>query len=169
MVFDITFLGHCLYLHTHFEILRKTIDSTELKEFVNYHREVMELAQKVKKFYKILIFMKFTLITIILCVACFELTSIDEFGQQIRAFFHIIVASLELLIYSYGGQKVMDSSMSICDEVYKLDKNYLFIMMRTQMPIQMKSGFFHACLPIYMILIKRTMSLITLLKSFQCN
>ena len=89
--------------------------------------------------------------------------------KKFRAFFHVIIASLELLIYSYGGQKVMDSSMAVCDDVYEIDKNYLFIMMRSQMAVEMKSGFFHACLPIYMILIKRTMSLITLLQSLQNN
>lgn len=165
MLFDVTFLGHCLYLQTHFQILRETINNTEMKEFVDIHRQVINLTQAVRNFYKRLIFMKFTLIAVILCAACFQVSSNDDFEKKLRALSHVIVASLELLIYSYGGQKIMDSSMSVCDDVYEIDKNYLFIMMRSQMAVEMKSGFFHACLPIYMILIKRTMSLITLLKS----
>lgn len=169
MLFDVTFFGHCLYLQAHFKILRNTINNTELREFVDNHRQVMNLTLEVRSFYKKLIFMKFILTAVILCVACFQVTSINDFVMKARAFFHVIVASLELLIYSYGGQKVMDSSMSVCDDVYEIDKNYLFIMMRSQMAIKMKSGFFHACLPIYMILIRRTISFITLLKSLNGN
>ena len=94
MLFDVTFLGHCLYLQTHFQILRNTINTTELREFVNNHRQVMNLTLEVKSFYKKLIFMKFTLIAVILCVACFQVTTIDDFGMKARAFFHVIVASL---------------------------------------------------------------------------
>ena len=71
-----------------------------------------------------------------------------------------------LFIHSYGSQKIMDSTLSVGDDIYQIDKNYLFILMRTQRLLKIKAGFIHAYLPTFQMILSWTVSLVTLIESF---
>ena len=80
--------------------------------------------------------------------------------------FHTTNSLIDMLIYSYGGQILMDSAKSVCDENERIDKNYVFLLMRAQSEIKIDTGFFSATLPTFCTILNRVMSLITLLQSF---
>lgn len=76
------------------------------------------------------------------------------------------LASLgDVAVFAFGAQNVLDSALDVCTEVYKV-KNYLLIMMKTQKELKFNVGLFHASLHTLPIILSRTMSIITLIKSF---
>lgn len=138
----------------------------ELKDFVNYHQKVIDMTLKLNKLFSFVIFIEFMLLSILLCVTAFQVVMSDDLLRIMTAFFHGMAAFMDLLIYSYGGQKVMDCSAEVCDDCEKIDDNYVFISMRAQKELRIKSMMFHATLPTFTLILSRTMSLITLLQSF---
>jgi len=70
-------------------------------------------------------------------------------SKKFNAFFHTATALIDLFIYSYGGQIIMDSAMSVCDENENIDKNYIIINIKTQAELKIDTGFFSATLPTF--------------------
>ncbi|CAG9806364.1 unnamed protein product [Chironomus riparius] len=163
---DLTFFTCCLYICGHFEILRKTVNTRELKKFVDSHREIIEVATKLSKLYWPVVLIQFSMMALIFCIAAIQIIIIPEVSQKITAGTHLIGGTVALFTYSYGSQKVMDSALSVGDDIYQIDKNYLFILMRTQRLLKIKAGFIHACLPTFLMLLSWTVSLVTLIESF---
>ena len=89
-----------------------------------------------------------------------------EISQEITAGTHLIGGTVALFISSCRSQKIMDSTLSVGDDIYQIDKNYLFILMRTQRLLKIKAGFIHAYLPTFQMLLSWTVSLVTLIESF---
>lgn len=95
-----------------------------------------------------------------------QIIIIPEIYQKVTASTHLIGGTVALFVYSYGSQKIMDFGLLVGDDIYKIDKNFLFILMRTQKLLKIKSGFIHASLPTFLGLLSWTVSLVTLIKSF---
>lgn len=163
---DTIFFGSCLNICAHFQILRKQINKMDLKEFVNYHRSVIDMTKKLNRLLSTAVFLEFLIFSLLLCVTAFEVVMGDNFVRVMIASIHVSAAFVDLLIYSYGGQRVMDCSMEICDDCYKLDRNYFLIMIRAHRELKIEALVFHASLPTFSIVLSRTMSLITLFRSF---
>lgn len=138
----------------------------DLKEFVNFHRDLIEMTTKLNKIYSIATFLQFLLFSLLLCVTAFEVFMGNDFAKMIIASIHVSAVLVDLLIYSYGGQSVMDCSKELCDDCYKLDMNYTVIMIMAHRGLKIESLVFHASLPTFSIVLSRTMSLITLFRSF---
>ena len=51
----------------------------------------------------------------------------DDLLRIMTAFFHSMAAFLDLLIYSYGGQKVMDYSADVCDDCENIQNECFYI------------------------------------------
>jgi hypothetical protein len=138
----------------------------DVKEFVVYHREILNLGSKLQHLFKEVVFVQFISMTLLLCVDGFQLIEFEGMSKKFNAFFHTATALIDLFIYSYGGQKIMDSSKSVCDENENIDKSYVVINMRAQSELKIDTGFFNASLPTFSTILNRVMSLITLLQSF---
>ena len=138
----------------------------ELREFVSYHQKIIDMASKLNKLFKIVIFFEFLFLSILLCVTAFQVVKSNDLMRIVIAFFHGMAAFLDLLIYSYGGQQIMDYSGEVFDDCKIIDEVYVFIALRTQKKMKINSMSFHASLPTFTTIMNRTMSLIALLQSF---
>lgn len=140
----------------------------QLKEFVLYHRSLIDMAERLKKLYSSPFFMEFMLSSLFLCVSAFHVFISEEFYlRQVPIFFHASGVFVDLLIYSYGGQRIMDCSKEICDDCYKMDKNYTLVMARAQREVKIKSLVFTASLPMFTDIMRGTLSMIAAFKSFK--
>lgn len=148
----------------HLKILRMSIHELEVIKFVEYHQEIIDMAMKLNTLFKFIIFQEYLLFSVLLCVLSFPIVYNEDISKSIPLFFHAIAGIIDLLIYSYGGQKVMDLAAEIGDDCYDIKK--LIIIIRTKHKLKIESMFYHASLPTFDLMIGRTMSLITLLKSF---
>lgn len=138
----------------------------ELKEFVNYHRDIINLASKLNKLYKFVIFFEYLVLSAFLCVCAFRVVVSKDLAKVFTAAFHGLAGLIDMLIYSYGGQKIMDSALDVGNDCSKIRKDYAFVILRTQHELKIEAFMYHASLPTFSVIMSRTMSLITMLQSF---
>lgn len=148
----------------HFDVLREMIHECEMKEFIEYHRKILELARELNVIYRVIIMSNHLLLGVLICTLGFTLSMVQDPEILLTVGF-AISAIMELFIYSFGGQMIMDKSMEVCNQFYELDKDYLFIIMRTQIEVKIKAGFFHASLPTLTSILNSAGSMMALLKS----
>lgn len=160
------FSCYCLNIAAHFEIMKKIINDAETKDFLIYHQTVLDISKKLICLYKPIIFTEFVIMTIVLCFTGFQILMLDDFAKILGAMLHAGAAFVDVSIYSYGAQKVLDSALAVGDEFYKSDKNYILVLLITQKELKFDAGLFHASLHTLTVILSRTMSFITLLKSF---
>lgn len=118
------------------------VHETDLKTFVALHQEVLDLTQKFMKLFRPMMLFHYMLIFFFICMTAFEVVIFEETGQKIVAFSCSIVAFTSLLLYSYSGQVVMESSVAISSELYEINKDFLFVIMRTQKPVKLNFRIF---------------------------
>lgn len=99
-----------------------------------------------------------------ICVAAFEVVTIQETGQKVVAALNSIIAACALAIYSYGGQIVLDSSISMCNELYEIDKNNIFVIAMSQRSVKLTVGFFNPNMLTCRLFLVYTMRLISLFR-----
>jgi hypothetical protein len=90
----------------------------------------------------------------------------DSFFQQCVVGMFGFAFIIEVFIYSFGGQIVMDKSLLAAKNLNYIDKDLTIIIARAQKAEIIKSGFFEATLQTFSTMIRSAVSLITLLKSF---
>ncbi|CAG9801717.1 unnamed protein product [Chironomus riparius] len=166
VVVDTFFFGSCINICAHFEILRNIINEINVKEFVDYHQKTLELATKLNKIFGIVIFGEYLILSVIFCVIGFQVVISEDLIHSVPMMFHGTAALINLLIYSYGGEIIMDHANKVCEDCYKINKDYLIVMMRTKHEYKVESMMYHASLPTFSLIMGRTMSMITLLESF---
>lgn len=148
----------------HFEILQDVIHEIPVKEFIRHHQHVLNLGSRINKIFKFIIFEEYLLLSFLLCVLDFQIVVNEDKAKAIPGLFHVMASVTELLIFSYGGQKVMDSARDVCKNSY--DPEHYFIIMKTNQDLKFEFLTFHASLPTFTDVINRTMSLIALMESF---
>lgn len=158
------FFGCALNICAHLDILRLMIHKSEMKEFIEYHRTILNLAKELNEIFKFIMIVEHLLLGVLICTIGFQLAMVQNSSMLMTIGFGI-TAIMELFIYSYGGQMIMDKSSEICKELYEVDKNYLFILMRTNREVKIKAGFFHICLPTLTSILNSAGSMMALLKS----
>lgn len=137
-----------------------------LKEFVKLHDKWINIADRVNKLYKIIIFYEYLVLSLLLCVCELKFIIGHIFEQKIEAILHIFAALIDLTIYSYGGQKVLDTSSDVCKDCYNMNKDYQIIMSRVKHELKIKAPMYVACLPALSLVIGQTCSLVTLFQKF---
>ncbi|XP_070508199.1 odorant receptor 45a-like [Chironomus tepperi] len=165
VIVDTFFFGSCINICAHFEILRHIINDVKVKEFVEYHQKVLDLAEKINEIFSIVIFQEYLILSLIFCVIGFQVVISEDLIHSVPMMFHGTAALINLLIYSYGGERIMDHANRVCVDCYKVKKDYLIIMMRTKHEYKVKSMMYHASLPTFSLIMGRTMSMITLFNS----
>lgn len=155
-----------MYLSAHLEILRNSIAIMDLKEFVDYHVKLISLAVKMNKLYYFIIFLECLVMSLLISVMAVIVMTSGDVAVLFTLGFYLISCITDLFIYCYGGQKIMDSAGDLCNEYYKLNKNYFTIMLRTSTDLKIKTFIFDASLSTITLILNWAMSLITFVKSF---
>lgn len=160
------FFGLCMNICAHLKIVKLIINEGELKETVIYHNQVLNLVKKFNKIFNLVILGEYTVKSVPLCVVGYLIVMSDDIFIITVCISHGMAGIIELMIFSYGGQKIMDYGEEICDECYEIDKDYLTIMIMTKYKLRVYSLMHDACLPTVTLILNRAMALITMLKSF---
>lgn len=161
-----TFLCYSLNLAAHLEILRIIIDKSNVKEVVKYHRDIIKLTQKLTKLYKPIIFTEYVVVVTIFCGTGVQMLLYNDIGKILSAMLHATAALVDIAVFAYGGQKVIDASLAVGDDVYKIDKDLILVIKMSQKALKFDTGFFDSSLHTLSIILSRSMSFITLVKSF---
>jgi hypothetical protein len=164
VVVDSFFFGCCLNISGHFKTLRNSFDGDK-RIFIDKHLKLLDVAEEVNQFFKMIIFTEFTIISALLCGVGFQVVMLDTFGERIFSAIFGITMLIQLFIYAYGGQQIINESTAIGQNLYDMDSNLILVVRRALKPTIIKSVFFTADLPSFVTIINATGSLITMLKS----
>jgi hypothetical protein len=77
-----------------------------------------------------------------------------------------LTITIQLFVYSFGGQLIVDTTDAVSKNVYEVDRDSTVIIARPHQRTLIKSVFFTADLPSFLFIMRSTASLITMLKSF---
>lgn len=162
---DSLFFGCCLNICAHFDILRKSFESPDKKKLIKYHQKILKLSNNLNNLVKPVVFTQFLISSLLLCVIGFQLVMIASIFKRVVALVFGLAIIIQLFIYSFGGQQIMDKSFTATSKIYDLDKDYRLVIMRSNKPLKINAGFYHACLPTFRAILSSAASLITLLQS----
>lgn len=156
----------CVNIAAHLEILHDIVEDEKIDVFVDYHMRVKLLAEKLCNIFRLIILMEYVFTSLFLCLLGLQVLKNDNYAKILGAFIHCFAGLLDTFVYSYGGQKLLDKSTIVCNQLYKTDKMYLPIIMMSQKEIKFDGGLFIVSMETYQCLLSRTYSFITFLKAF---
>jgi len=154
-----------MHVCAHLQFLRDSFDGNKEK-FVTQHQRLLKLVVNFTHVFEPIIFTQFLMSSMQLCVLGFQLVVLQSLYQRLVVTFFAIAIIIQLFIYCYGGQNVMDKTAAVADHFYQTDKDFIIIIARANMAAIVKAGFYRATLETLYEILKTAASLITLLKSF---
>ncbi|KAL7027207.1 hypothetical protein ACKWTF_005359 [Chironomus riparius] len=138
----------------------------KIDEFVIYHLKLMDITNRLNLIYKPMIFTTYTIGTVVYVVLGLVIITADSFLKNLTPIMHAFAALIYVVVFSYGSQKIMDSSESFCDEAYNIDKDYIIVLMMAQKKLRFTTPFFEASLETFSFMLSRSWSFIAVLNSF---
>lgn len=152
LVVKAVFIYSSLNIKTHFEILQYKIrtnnwshTSYELKDLVNYHVKVLDLADSLNSIFKEMFFVQTVLITCQICLLIFQLLEVSKHVlERIPDFGFLSVQTTEYFLFCYGGELITFESFNVSVAIqesswYYLKPSYrkvlLLMMVRAQKPL----------------------------------
>ena len=160
------FSNFCMNISAHFEILRGSINDMKLDEFVTYHLKLMDITQRLNSIYEPMIFTQYLIATVLFVVLGLNVLIADNLIEILQPISHIPGALIYFAVYSFGSQRIMDSSLALCDEAYMIDKDYLMVIMMAHKKLRFTTGFFEASFDTYGIMLSRSWSFFSIFNSF---
>jgi odorant receptor len=161
---DSLFFGLCLNICAQFDILRESFDGDK-KKFIENHLKLLDLVKELNRFYKPIVFAQYFISSMLLCVIGFQILMHANYLDRVEDLMFGVAIIIQLFIYSYGGQLIVDKSLSVADGFYELEKDFILIIQRAQKQSIIEAGFYKASLPLFTSIMNSAASLITLLKS----
>jgi odorant receptor len=145
--------------------LRESFDGDK-KKFIKRHQELLDLVETINKLYAPIILAQFLIASMLLCVLGFQIVMFKSILKKVVVAFFGLAMIIQLFVYTYGGQLVMDKSVLVADELYQTDKDLIICITRAHKASVIKSGFYEASSATLTSILSSAGSLITLLQSF---
>ncbi|XP_014091900.1 odorant receptor 82a [Bactrocera oleae] len=185
---DGLFVSFTTNLRGHFQALQYFIETNtfdkseallqrELRIYVQYHVQLLELSKSVQRIFKPIIFGQFLMTSLQVCVIIYQL--VMNMGVIMEMVIYCTFLSsilLQLLIYCYGAEflKIESSAVSTAIQMsrwYNLPPRHRHVfrlmMLRSQREIIISAGFYEASLANFMSILKAAMSYITFIQSIE--
>ena len=133
--------------------------------FIKTHQKLTKFVEKLSKLFRPILFTQYLMSSLLLCVLGFQLVKSPSLVKKLIAFMTGCATLNQTYIYSFGGQLVRDKSSTVAENFYEIDKDFVLVIARTQKPSTFSAWFYEANLMTFQLILKRTVSLITVLKS----
>ncbi|KAG5680497.1 hypothetical protein PVAND_010004 [Polypedilum vanderplanki] len=162
---DSIFLVCCLNVGTYFDMLKQKVYETEKKELIKEHQETLEIAKELNDLFRPIIFFEFLIIPIVLCGIGVTFVMARNFVEKSLVIGYGNTMLIQLYFHCYSGEYLMKRTESVCDDLYKLDRDNCLVIKRTQKKIVIQAPFIRATLQQFGSVLNMIWSLITVLKS----
>ena len=160
------YIYFCISISGYFDILRSLMNDMKIDEFIIYHLEIIDITNRLNSIFMPIIFILYSVGTALIVVLGLIVITADNLLNNIAAVVYAPAALVYFAIYSYGSQKIMDSSEAICDEAYGIDKDYLATIMIAQKKLRLTTPFFEISFETFGFMLSRSWSFIATAKSF---
>jgi hypothetical protein len=164
-VMDSFFMVCCFNIGAHFEDLREQIHEIEKVSFIKRHQQILSFAKELNEIFRPIIFVEFLTISFVLCGVGVSLAIKRELIDQLMLLCYGSAMTIQLFLYCYSGQYLMNRTASVCDEVYNLNLDYKLIIMRAQKGMRIEAPFFRATLEQFGSILNTTWALISVIRS----
>lgn len=114
----------------------------KIRELIERHKKLLQISGKLQNIYALTFFFVFLISSTILCLAVFQMTTTKDIYIFWFDLSYMGTLGGQVLLVCYFGQKLIDSSKSISNGIYKsgwelsddviYKKNIILIMMRAQ-------------------------------------
>ncbi|KAH8309162.1 hypothetical protein KR059_006519 [Drosophila kikkawai] len=161
------------------ELLLEQKDDQEevhLVQFIHHHRLALELAEELSSIFAEIVFVKYMLSYLQLCMLAFRFSRSGWSSQvPFRAAFLVAIV-IQLSSYCYGGEYLKQQSLGISEAVYahsdwpemapKRRRLWQMIIMRAQRPAKIFGYMFNVDLPLLLWVTRTAGSFLALLRTF---
>nr|UEN71225.1 olfactory receptor 42 [Gregopimpla kuwanae] len=134
------------------EVSEKSIKVVEVQQIagcVKHHLEIFKFAETSNEIFSFVIFLQYTVSTIVLCVSVFGLSKTKLFSPEFFAIFmYLACMSLQIFMFCLYGYEVTLESLNIGDAIYEMNwstlgitaqRSLVMIMLRSLRPIEFTS------------------------------
>ena len=122
--------------------IKESDEPRVIKELVERHSKLFEIFQKFEEYFSSIFFILFVQSSISMCLAGFELITVNEVMDVIMNSTFLLMTLLQIFSACYFGQKIIDSSQKTAEAAYeinwycitdiKLRKAVLLMILRSQ-------------------------------------
>ncbi|KAK9309029.1 hypothetical protein QLX08_001212 [Tetragonisca angustula] len=121
-----------------------------LEDLVEHHLEIYEFAETVNGVFQYMIFLQFSISSVVLCLSIYKLSTIDPFSMNfVWSGSYLCCMLMQVYLYCWFGNEMMLKSKKVSDAIYEMDwmtlpadlmKDLLLVLVRTKRPVKMTSG-----------------------------
>jgi sensor histidine kinase YesM len=145
--------------------LREQVHEVEKIDFIERHQQTLALSHELNEIFRPIIFIEFLAVSFVLGGIGVTFAMSRNFIEHLMLLIYGSVMMVQLFIYCYGGQYLKERALSVCDEVYKLDRDYKLIIMRIQKGVKIEAPFFRATMEQFASVMNTTWALISIIRS----
>ncbi|XP_051153460.1 putative odorant receptor 71a isoform X2 [Leptopilina boulardi] len=124
--------------------------SAILKDCITHHIYLYSIEKRLNEIFGFMVALQFLVSTLNICTSCYQLTKLNPNSSRFWTLFAVTVCFLtQISYYCFPGEKMIQKSMALKDEIYKMDwnlltketkHNLLIIMMRANQPMQLSGA-----------------------------
>nr|QMS80338.1 odorant receptor [Histia rhodope] len=115
---------------------------------IKYHQHIIEYANEVASVFGIIMFCQFVTSSVIICMTLFKITITTEPIEMITMVFYLVCVCLELFLYCYAGDLLMNKSLLVSEASFpgkwlkdtRSCRALLMTTVRAQRPLIVKAG-----------------------------
>uniref|UniRef100_A0A0K8TVC1 Odorant receptor n=1 Tax=Epiphyas postvittana TaxID=65032 RepID=A0A0K8TVC1_EPIPO len=140
---------------------------------VQYHQRIIGYVEEMADIFGLPIFCQFVISSVVICMTIYKITVTKEPVEMVTMVFYLICVFMELLMYCYPGDVLLNKSLLISDAAYpndwsgdrKTSRVLLLVAMRAQRPLVIDAGgLFRVCLPTAAAVVQTAYSYYALLR-----
>nr|AXY83399.1 putative odorant receptor 54 [Conopomorpha sinensis] len=146
----------------------------DVVDCVKHHQHIIEFVKELSSIFRLPIFFQIVISSIVLCMAVYKISVTNEPVELITMIFYLICVLLELMMYCYPGDLLMNKSLAVSEAAYSGDwvncdlrtrKMLLLMIMRSQRPMVINAGgVYKLCLPTAATVVQTSYSYYAMLK-----
>ncbi|XP_019885150.2 odorant receptor 49b-like [Camponotus floridanus] len=127
-------------------------EKTLIRDLIYHHLYIYKFAHTVNAAFTMMIFVQFSLISLVLCMSVYKLSTITSLFTLdfAHTFSYLCSMLMQIFLYCWYGNEVTLKSIDVSTAIYEMDwttlrvrvmKDLMVIMMRAGTPVKMSSGY----------------------------
>nr|QZA75627.1 odorant receptor 27 [Plutella xylostella] len=142
---------------------------------LKYHQKIIRFVEEIESIFGVAVFCQFASSCIIACMTAFRMTITNEPTQIINLVFYLLTILIELLVYCYFGDVLINKSQQVAEAVYasswqqtslKTQRSLMLLMLRAQRPLSITAGKqFNLSLETFVVILKSSYSYFAVLNN----
>ncbi|XP_063978223.1 odorant receptor 94b-like [Diachasmimorpha longicaudata] len=129
----------------------KALETKKLTACVRHHLQIFEFAKTNNNIFSGMIFMQYTVSSLVLCMSTLRLSQIHAFSPTLLSIFlYFLSMIVQIFMPCFAGNQITIASERLCNDIYSMDwtilststkRSLAMIIARAQKPLKFTSGY----------------------------